>query len=170
MWLLILKKDYSTPICYKPYSWFFKPPSRIRLALTFPKKVRCWTMRWVLSVFPDPLSPLMTMHWHRKQSGRSPANHHTETTCTFGCGFSIQHTPLYSSMFHWTIILSWDSFQYMMSWDSSLSLQSLDIALSDGAIVNWSLWVFWSILVINCIAMNHHIHRSLYLHSGSSAE
>lgn len=45
----------------------------------------------------------------------------------------------------------------MTNWDSHLSLQSLDVALSDGAIVNRSLWVVWSILVINCIAMNNPI-------------
>lgn len=33
-----------------------------RCHYTFPKKVRCWTIRWALSVFPAPLSPLIMIH------------------------------------------------------------------------------------------------------------
>lgn len=36
-----------------------------RCYYTFPKKVRCWTIKWALSVFPAPLSPLIMMHWNK---------------------------------------------------------------------------------------------------------
>ena len=33
------------------------------LWLTFPRTVSCCTSRWAFSVFPAPLSPLITIHW-----------------------------------------------------------------------------------------------------------
>lgn len=103
-----------------------------RLAHTFPKKVRCWTIRWAFSVFPDPLSPLMTMHWQKIKSREGfnelPHRNNTHT----GLWFSVEHCPLYPFILQWTAVLFWES---------GLSLQGGNVALSDGTIVHWFLWV-----------------------------
>lgn len=127
-----------------------------RLAHTFPKKVRCWTIRWAFSVFPDPLSPLMTMHWWKIESKEGfnelPRRNNTHT----GLWFSVEHRPLYPFILQWTAVLFWES---------DLSLQGGNVALSDGTIVHWFLRVVWSLPVTNHIVTNNPIHRSLYLHA-----
>lgn len=48
---------------YKALVWTHLTRSRWPLCCcTFPKKVRCWTIKWALSVFPAPLSPLIIIH------------------------------------------------------------------------------------------------------------
>lgn len=52
--------------------WQYNHPVRAwctalwEITCTFPRKVRCCTIRCALSVFPAPLSPLMMMHWNAK--------------------------------------------------------------------------------------------------------
>lgn len=48
---------------FKALVWTHSTRSRWPLCCcTFPKKVRCWTIKWALSVFPAPLSPLIIIH------------------------------------------------------------------------------------------------------------